>query len=60
MGEIPQWVDDGAVVRVGSWISYAEYENRRGGDHQFLEPAVEAATAGYQAQLKQAMSEEGF
>jgi hypothetical protein len=60
MGEIPQWVGDGAVVRVGSWISYAKYENDRGGDHQFLEPAVEAATSGYHAQLEQAMREEGF
>jgi hypothetical protein len=49
-----------AIVEAGSWISYALYEMRRGGSHDYVTDAVRSANGDYGETLKRAIMQEGL
>lgn len=57
---VPNWDGETAVIDVGSWVSYAIHEMRRGGAHDFLSDVVGTSQYLFEGKLASAMRREGF
>ena len=56
----PSPTPDGVIIAAGSWMSYAEFERRRGGAHDWLTQPAEESNAKFPITLRQAWAEEGL